>query len=89
MATGGEIRWPPAGRNDGHQWGIKWPLLGRNRWPLTLAVAMIGNATPIPVVSAVLGHASSDTTQSYYLRFGVERLRRCALDVEDVIEQGG
>jgi integrase len=54
-----------------------------------LAVAMIGNATPIPVVSAVLGHASSDTTQSYYLRFDVERLRRCALDVEDVIEQGG
>ncbi len=34
-------------------------------------------------------HASSDTTQSYYLRFDVERLRCCALDVEDVIEQGG
>ena len=54
-----------------------------------LAVAMIGNATPIPVVSAVLGHASSDTTQSYYLRFDIDRLRCCALDVEDVIEQGG
>jgi integrase len=54
-----------------------------------LAVAMIGNATPIPVVSAVLGHASSDTTQAYYLRFDVERLRCCALDVEDVIERGG
>ena len=51
-----------------------------------LAVAMIGNATPIPVVSAVLGHASSDTTQAYYLRFDVERLRCCALDVEEVIE---
>ena len=38
MATNvpsGEIRWPPAGRNDGHQWGINWPLVGRNRWPLT------------------------------------------------------
>jgi integrase/recombinase XerD len=54
-----------------------------------LAVAMIGNATPIPVVSAVLGHASSDTTQAYYLRFDVERLRCCALDVEEVIERGG
>ena len=32
---GGEIRWPPAGRNDGHQWGITWPPVGRNRWPLT------------------------------------------------------
>ena len=34
----------------------------------------------------VLGHASSDTTQAYYLRFGIEALRCCALDVEDVIE---
>ncbi len=50
-----------------------------------LAVAMIANQTPIPVVSAVLGHACSDTTQAYYLRFDVERLRCCALDVEDVI----
>ena len=29
-----------------------------------LAVAMIGAGTPVPVVSAVLGHASSDTTQA-------------------------
>jgi len=50
-----------------------------------LAVAMIGNDTPIPVVSAVLGHASSDTTQAYYLRFDIDRLRCCALDVEDLI----
>jgi len=50
-----------------------------------LAVAMIGNQTPIPVVSAVLGHASSDTTQAYYLRFDIEALRCCALDVEDLI----
>jgi len=54
-----------------------------------LAVAMIGNGTPVPVVSAVLGHASSDTTQAHYLRFDVERLRRCALDVEDVTEDAG
>ncbi len=35
MATDGETRWPPAGRNDGHKWGISWPPVGRNRWPLT------------------------------------------------------
>jgi integrase len=52
-----------------------------------LAVAMIGNGIAIPVVSAVLGHASSDTTQAYYLRFDVERLRCCALDVEEIIER--
>jgi site-specific recombinase XerD len=52
-----------------------------------LAMAMIGNGTPIPVVSAVLGHASTDTTQAYYLRFDTERLRCCALDVEDVLDQ--
>lgn len=54
-----------------------------------LAVAMIGNGTPMPVVSAVLGHASTDTTQAYYLRFDVDRLRCCALDVEDVLDQVG
>jgi integrase len=54
-----------------------------------LAVAMIGNGAPMPVVSAVLGHASSDTTQAYYLRFDVDRLRCCALDVEDVLERVG
>ncbi len=51
-----------------------------------LAVAMIGNDTPMPVVSAVLGHASTDTTQAHYLRFDTLRLRHCALDVEDVLE---
>jgi integrase/recombinase XerD len=54
-----------------------------------LAVAMIGNGAPMPVISAVLGHASSDTTQAYYLRFDVERLRCCALDAEDVTGQPG
>src|SRR5258706_14362641 len=54
-----------------------------------LAVAMIGNGAPMPVISAVLGHASSDTTQAYYLRFDTERLRCCALDAEDVTGQAG
>lgn len=53
-----------------------------------LAVAMIDNGAPMPVVSAVLGHASTDTTQAYYLRFDIERLRCCALDVEDLAKAG-
>jgi len=72
--------------------GIEFPpdqVCGMHSLRGALAVAMIGNDTPIPMVSAVLGHASSDTTQAYYLRFDVNRLRCCALDVEDVIEPTG
>ena len=70
--------------------GIELPsgqVCGMHSLRGALAVAMIGGGTPIPVVSAVLGHASSDTTQAYYLRFDVERLRGCALDVEDVTDR--
>ena len=55
--------------------GIEFPpgqVCGMHSLRGALAVAMIGGGTPIPVVSAVLGHASSDTTQAYYLRFDVE-----------------
>ena len=72
--------------------GIEFPrgqVCGMHSLRGALAVAMIGNGAPMPVVSAVLGHASSDTTQAYYLRFDVERLRCCALDVEDVIVRAG
>jgi integrase len=49
--------------------GITFPpgqVRGMHSLRGALAVAMIGNGTPMPVVSAVLGHASSDTTQAYY-----------------------
>ena len=70
--------------------GIEFPageVCGMHSLRGALAVAMIGAGTPIPVVSAVLGHASSDTTQAYYLRFDVEQLRGCALDVEDITDR--
>lgn len=72
--------------------GITFPpgqVCGMHSLRSALAVAMIGGGTPIPVVSAVLGHTSSDTTQAYYLRFDTARLRCCALDVEDVLESAG
>ena len=55
-----------------------------------LAVAMLQDDTPPPVVTAVLGHAAGTTTAAHYLRLDTEHLRRCALDVEDVLhaEQG-
>ena len=67
--------------------GIEFPpgdTCGMHSLRGALAVTMIGNGAPMPVISAVLGHASTDTTQAYYLRFDTERLRCCALDVEDV-----
>lgn len=72
--------------------GIEFPpgkVCGMHSLRGALAVAMISNGAPIPVVSEVLGHASSDTTQAYYLRFDVEGLRCCALDVEDVMDRAG
>jgi integrase len=72
--------------------GIEFPpgqARGMHSLRGALAVAMIGNGAPIPVISAVLGHASSDTTQAYYLRFDTERLRCCARDVEDVTGRPG
>lgn len=50
-----------------------------------LAVAMLEAGTPPPVVTAVLGHAVGTTTARHYLRLDTEHLRRCALDVEDVL----
>jgi integrase/recombinase XerD len=72
--------------------GIEFPpgqVCGVHSLRGALAVAMIGNGAPMPVISAVLGHVSSDTTQACYLRFDVERLRCCAVDVEDVTGQAG
>jgi integrase/recombinase XerD len=71
--------------------GITFPgqVCGRHSLRGALAVAMIGDGTPMPVVPAVWGHASSATAQACYLRLGVQRLRCCAVDVEDVTERAG
>ena len=53
-----------------------------------LAVAMRQAGTPPPLVTAVLGHAAARTTAAHYLRLDTEHLRRCALDVEDVLDPG-
>jgi integrase/recombinase XerD len=53
-----------------------------------LAVAMLQADTSPPMVTAVLGHATANTTAAHYLRLDTEHLRRCALDVEDVLDAG-
>jgi site-specific recombinase XerD len=49
----------------------------------TMAGFLLEGKTPVPVISALLGHKSVQTTMSY-LRIDVENLRQCALDVPAV-----
>ena len=49
----------------------------------TLAGNMLEIKSPLPVISGVLGHQSVNTT-SRYLSIDIERLRKCALDPEEV-----
>lgn len=47
----------------------------------TLASAMLAEEVPLPVISGILGHSDTRTTQEYYLRIDKKQLQRCALDV--------
>lgn len=49
----------------------------------SLAANMLDAQTPLPVISSVLGHASTESTR-YYLRVDVTALRQCALEVPEV-----
>jgi integrase len=46
----------------------------------SLASNMLNNNTPLPVISEVLSHSSTDTTK-VYLKVDFEQLRRLSLDV--------
>jgi site-specific recombinase XerD len=49
----------------------------------TMAGFLMEGQTPLPVISALLGHKSVQSTMSY-LRVDIESLRQCALDVPTV-----
>ena len=49
----------------------------------SLAGALLENGTPLPLISEILGHVNSRSTE-IYLRVGIERLRKCVLDPEEV-----
>jgi integrase len=51
----------------------------------SLATAMLGNGTTLPVISGVLGHETSESTM-YYLGVDVSSLLKCSLDVPPVDE---
>lgn len=49
----------------------------------SLSSIMLENRVPLPVISEILSHASSDTTK-IYLKIDISQLRECALDVPDI-----
>jgi site-specific recombinase XerD len=51
----------------------------------SLAGFLLQKKTPLPVISEVLGHSSTETTKTY-LRIDMEHLRLCALEVPPVQE---
>lgn len=46
----------------------------------SLAGRLLENRIPLPVISEILGHSSTETTMAY-LRVDLEQLRNCALEV--------
>jgi integrase/recombinase XerD len=49
----------------------------------SLSSLMLESRVPLPVISEILSHASSDTTK-IYLKIDVSQLRECALDVPNI-----
>jgi integrase len=47
----------------------------------TLASRLLAEHTPLPIISDILGHVSTDST-AVYLKVDVNRLRECALNPE-------
>ena len=54
----------------------------------SLAGQMLEKNIPLPVISSVLGHTTSETT-SVYLGIDIKSLRQCALEVPKICEEGG
>lgn len=50
----------------------------------SFATHLLGNKTPLPVISEVLGHSQTTSTM-FYLRVDQTQLRQCALDVPLVL----
>ena len=51
----------------------------------TLASTLLEEGTPLPIISEILGHLNSKST-GVYLHTGIEGLRSCAIDPEEVFK---
>lgn len=52
----------------------------------TLALALLENGTPLPVISEALGHQNIQTTR-FYLKIDMNGLRNCVIDPEEVCHE--
>jgi integrase len=50
----------------------------------TLASTMLSQDVPLPIISSVLGHATTEAT-AIYLHTDLIRLKDCVLDPEEVL----
>lgn len=51
----------------------------------TLASTLLEQGTPLPVISEILGHFNSKST-NVYLHTGIEGLKKCVIDPEEVLK---
>lgn len=51
----------------------------------TLASRLLAENTPLPIISDILGHASTEST-AIYLKVDIQQLRQCALDATKEME---
>jgi len=51
----------------------------------TLASRLLAEHTPLPIISDILGHASTESTATY-LKVDVDQLRQCALDLASEVQ---
>ncbi len=87
----GRGRLPPATRQviEKYRKQAHLPLLphrkrGMHSLRHTLASTLLEHNTPLAVISDILGHSDTDTTAAY-LKVDVNRLRECALNLEEVL----
>jgi integrase/recombinase XerD len=52
----------------------------------TLALALLENGTPLPIISEALGHQNTQTTR-FYLKIDMNGLRNCVIDPEEVCHE--
>ena len=52
----------------------------------TLALVLLENGTPLPVISEALGHQNIQTTR-FYLKIDMNGLRNCVIDPEEVCHE--